>query len=1067
MVEASARRSAQQRAADGPPPETTARSKRGGRPLRRVWQGILHDRSVRVRVTALLFVPLLAAALLASALVYNTVNDALAAQRSATVMRISQEAMLFAKSVQTERDQTAQVGGDVEDSLVTSARATTDDSGQSLLSEIEGVDLNSLPTSAQNAITRLEDRVGDIEAIRERVTQERNPFDPQGAQDYRNSVRAVFEVIEQAAIIDPRLAGDVEGSLSLLEASELASSERALVAWVLSQDRQATEDELQTLEVYQEGQDQLIDRALDQLPEEHQATLIEGLNIVRPQIQSARLSFAEGTLQQQDSFNWWTVATDRLSVLQGPAESLMADIVDDAEAAALRSRTIAYATIAGLIVVLLITTILTLAISRSIVRPLRRLQAAALRTAQRDLPQVVDQVREKGPKAVEEARSGIVAEGNDEIGRVAQAFNEVYATAVRVAGEQALLRQNLDSIVVNLSRRTQSLVDRQLREIEQLEDSERDPEQLSTLFRIDHLATRVQRHAESLLVLAGVESANRNPEPVSILDVIRAAAGEVEQYDRVRFGMLPTEPVAAHAVDDVAHLVAELLDNATEFSPPATTVLVDSERLLGGSVRITVADQGLGVPAARLAELNERLVSPGDIDVAASRTLGLYVVSRLARKHGISVRLEAPSSGGTVAIVDVPASLMASHLDIAGGQPPESAPAAASADGGTPAWNVAQQAGWTPSSQGSAAGDLPRRGAAEHRADLPVTRPASVPQRPAADHRPAGRPEPLRERRQYERPSNDQRGGAGGNLPRRGAGPDQVVRPGDTQPPVNPYAQPERPTSQPERNASQPEAVPAAATPVSAGGPATNPHVELSDAPHDLESPIFNALHSSWFRRHSDEAPVEWSSPADAGWRTADAVTRRNESTGALPANGRAPSPAPQPRAVPPVSAPASTPSAPATPSLPHRPAPPREPAPMLRRDDLRLRRDDFGRPANDRPANDGSFDDRPFDDRSFDDRSLLGDARPAQPARHPEPEPAPEPVDAPPELTEAGLPMRQRGASLIPGAIAATRDTDNGRDATVVRSTLTNLIGGVSRARVDDSHESYPDRDDNERSDS
>ena len=124
----------------------------------------------------------------------------------------------------------------------------------------------------------------------------------------------------------------------------------------------------------------------------------------------------------------------------------------------------------------------------------------------------------------------------------------------------------------------------------------------------------------------------------------------------------------------------------------------------------------------------------------------------------------------------------------------------------------------------------------------------------------------------------------------------------------------------------------------------------------------------------------------------------------------------------------------------------------MLRRDDLRLRRDDFARPAN---------------DRSVNDRSLLGDASPTQPAPRPEPAPAPEPVDAPTELTEAGLPMRQRGASLIPGAIAATRDADNGRDATVVRSTLTNLIGGVSRARVDDSHGSNPDRDDNERSDS
>ncbi len=250
---------------------------------------------------------------------------------------------------------------------------------------------------------------------------------------------------------------------------------------------------------------------------------------------------------------------------------------------------------------------------------------------------------------------------------MATAFNAVHSTAVRVAGEQALLRQNLDTIVVNLSRRTQSLVDRQLGEIEDLEARERDPDQLGTLFRIDHLSTRVRRHAESLLVLAGVEEMRRSGTAAPVLEVVRTAVGEVEQYPRVKFGVMPTDLVTTAAVDDIAHLLAELLDNATEFSAPSTPVTVTSQPLLGGGLRLQVADSGIGIPANELVTLNERLREPGDIDVAASRTLGLYVVARLAARHGIVVRLVPGEPSGTVAQVDLPAHLIVSPLDTADG----------------------------------------------------------------------------------------------------------------------------------------------------------------------------------------------------------------------------------------------------------------------------------------------------------------------------------------------------------------------------------------------------------------
>ncbi|HJY24111.1 MAG TPA: ATP-binding protein, partial [Actinomycetes bacterium] len=313
---------------------------------------------------------------------------------------------------------------------------------------------------------------------------------------------------------------------------------------------------------------------------------------------------------------------------------------------------------------------MTIAVARSITGPLRRLRRSALETADIELPALVSRIHNDGPAVVRDVGDAVAPEGTDEIGQVASAFNDVYSTAIRVAGEQALLRQNLDTIVVNLSRRTQTLVDRQLGEIDNLEERERDPDQLGTLFRIDHLATRVRRHAESLLVLAGVDEMRRVRTAAPVLDVVRTAVSEVEQYPRVRFGVMPTDLVIPAAVDDIAHLLAELLDNATEFSAPSTEVMITSQPLLGGGLRIQVADSGMGIPPEELVELNERLRQPSDIDVAASKTLGLYVVARLAARHAIAVRLVAGEPSGTIAQVDLPATVIGSLIETGDGVVP-------------------------------------------------------------------------------------------------------------------------------------------------------------------------------------------------------------------------------------------------------------------------------------------------------------------------------------------------------------------------------------------------------------
>ncbi len=196
------------------------------------------------------------------------------------------------------------------------------------------------------------------------------------------------------------------------------------------------------------------------------------------------------------------------------------------------------------------------------------------------------------------------------------------------------MRGNVNKMFINLSRRSQSLVERQLRLIDELEASEQDADQLANLFKLDHLATRMRRNDENLLVLAGDQGARRRSDPVPMLDVLRAASGEVEQYGRVQLDAQPGFELAGTAVSDVVHLVAELVENATTFSSPSTLVWVRSHSLgASGEMMIEVEDHGIGMGPAELAAANEKLAAPIGMDVSMSRLMGLFVVGRLAQRH--------------------------------------------------------------------------------------------------------------------------------------------------------------------------------------------------------------------------------------------------------------------------------------------------------------------------------------------------------------------------------------------------------------------------------------------------
>ncbi|TDQ04563.1 nitrate- and nitrite sensing domain-containing protein [Labedaea rhizosphaerae] len=311
---------------------------------------------------------------------------------------------------------------------------------------------------------------------------------------------------------------------------------------------------------------------------------------------------------------------------------------------------------------LVLALILMLVVTGSLLRPLRTLRRASDDLAERRLP---DEVRDilRAPDPVEAAGRAVEpmpVYTTEEIGQVARSFDKVHNEAVRLAAEQALLRDNINSIFVNLSRRSQALVERQLNLIDRLEQDEQDPDQLASLFELDHLATRMRRNSESLLVLSGTGLSRQLARPVPGAEVVGAAVSEVEQYARIEVTSAPDVAVMGRAVNDLVHLIAELLDNATTFSEPEKKVVVRMAVTRKKELAIQITDQGVGMSESDIEAANARLADPPDMDVAVTRRMGLYVVARLAKRHNIVVRLRDNEDieGGLIARITVPADLI-------------------------------------------------------------------------------------------------------------------------------------------------------------------------------------------------------------------------------------------------------------------------------------------------------------------------------------------------------------------------------------------------------------------------
>ena len=319
----------------------------------------------------------------------------------------------------------------------------------------------------------------------------------------------------------------------------------------------------------------------------------------------------------------------------------------------------------GGLVVIIGAVVLMATFTRQLSRDLADLAGTARRLADEQLPQAMQRLRDGREAGLTEDTPSWPRTRSVEIDQAATAISRLQRTTIAAATGESGLRRGLRQVFVSLARRNQSLLQRQLRLIDSLEQKASDPAALADLFALDHLTTRMRRHAESLAILSGAAPGRTWTEPVPVIDVIRGAMAEVEDYRRVSVLTKAEEAVAAPAVADMIHLLAELIENATMFSPSGTRVEVRAEGVANGFA-IEIDDRGLGIEPAQLDELNQQLADPPDFDLANADRLGLFVGGKLAARHGVRVSLRPSPYGGTTAIVLMPNSIVSAITRVPG-----------------------------------------------------------------------------------------------------------------------------------------------------------------------------------------------------------------------------------------------------------------------------------------------------------------------------------------------------------------------------------------------------------------
>jgi signal transduction histidine kinase len=644
-------------------------------------KGFLKNLRVRSRLMLLIAVPTISAIVLGGFIIAASLHRAQVYQRVETLATAGQRIAVLAQALADERDETvayiamkaasggrgAVLSGNSADAapelkVIKQAAGRANRAAaqlHALISQIGSSYSVQARQSAANALTAL----SELPYLRPAATGTRMSVlvVVQKYTQVINDVLALDDQIAQPAS-DPALAQTVQAAGFVSAMQEAASRQRAIVVAALlagafgpgqlaaaQAAQSAYQDDLAAFDsAAGAGQQRLFNTSADR-------SFVYLANSEELQAISEQADAQSLKADPTSPADWYGAMSN---IVDGQLGSVVRQLAAAAEARAgeLRSAAIDRAMLVGLAVVLILSAALaaTMLIGGSMVRPLRRLRAGALKVADEQLPEAVRHMSETGGASVSLEIEPIDIDSTDEIGDVARAFDQVHREALRLAANEAALRGNVNAMFRNLSRRSQSLVERQIRLIDELEQGEQDADRLGNLFRMDHLATRMRRNSENLLVLAGHEPSRRETEPVPLVDVIRAAISEIEQYERVTLNVQPEVAVCGPAVHDMIHLLAELAENATSFSPADTQVSASGHLLGTGGALVEITDQGVGMGHEELAHANWRLDNPPALDVAVSRRMGLFVVARLAARHGIRVRLQAASGSGLTALVWLP-----------------------------------------------------------------------------------------------------------------------------------------------------------------------------------------------------------------------------------------------------------------------------------------------------------------------------------------------------------------------------------------------------------------------------
>lgn len=577
----------------------------------------LRNWRISTRLVSLLALPVVAATTLGGLRISDSMNDIQQLDHMQLLTQMTKQATTLAQALQEERDRSAGPlanGVKADEAKIAEPRKRTDRAKAAFFdatTEISNADGDEALEGIYSSVSQIAGQLGQIRDIRKEAYAKGSPS-LQTVDAYSQLITSLLSLSQDMAqaTSNPEMIKRTRALAAFSSAKEYASVQRAIIAAALpgggsqkgshldQNDRQfgraALHKETLALKSFN-----VTYTATGQNAEELTTTLENG----NPEIKAAD-TYAQKVLDSptgmagtapRSYLDWYDQSSTKIQAMKTIEETLLSDM--EGKARELRDQSQREAIISGVLILLVLGVSLVGAfvVARSMIRSLRRLQDTATRVAQDRLPELVKQLSEADPQDVDTSVESVGVHSRDEIGQVAAAFDDVHREAVRLAAEQALLRGNVNAMFTNLSRRSQGLIQRQLSLISELESREADPDQLSSLFKLDHLATRMRRNGENLLVLAGEEPGRRWTRPVPLVDVLRAAASEVEQYERIELAAVPATEVAGRVVNDLVHLLAELLENATSFSSPQTKVRVTGHALPDGRVLVEIHDTGIGL----------------------------------------------------------------------------------------------------------------------------------------------------------------------------------------------------------------------------------------------------------------------------------------------------------------------------------------------------------------------------------------------------------------------------------------------------------------------------------------